>query len=66
MTHHIEIAVTCDQSDLDRLVALIAAWSGETLDRDVVGLNQHARNHIKGGDRALHKFWIDGKPWGSS
>lgn len=62
MTHRIELTVTCDQPDLDRLAALIAKWSAETAERDQHGLN----SQVRAGRQAMHQFLIDGKPWGSA
>lgn len=54
MTHNIELTVTCDQAELDRLLASIAEWTK--------GI--HARNAAfqRGTPMRVHKFWVDGKP----
>ena len=60
MTHHIDLTVTCDQRDMDRLVALLAQWAAETYDRDI-----HFRNaENRAGRKTIHNLLIDGVPWG--
>lgn len=59
MTHNIELTVTCDQAELDRLVRYIAEWTGGIHARNA------AANAAPSGMRKpmqVHKFWVDGKP----
>ena len=52
MRHSIELTVTCDQAELDRLVRAIAEWAE----------GMHARNAAfqRGTPMRVHKLWMDG------